>query len=232
MNYNLFLIVLGMSGVSYILLSLLWYTWRLGIGPTPSTHQARQAITKTVFDLCIQLQSVSKQIQQQDRSTSVKPLGSHHAIKIYELGSGWGGLSIHLAKQLNRCSLNTNSFFTSLVHIKGYELALIPYAYSKAFMCFHQLRSGTIQAQATQKVQVSFYKRDFITVLEDLEPNSVMIAYLCPKQMERIAMSLEQTERTGTAYLLSLTFALPRHQAISVERLPTVFKDRLYLYCI
>ena len=232
MHYNLFLIVIGLSGVSYILLSLLWYTWRLGIGPTPSTHQARQAITKTVFEICTRLHSVSEQIQQQGRSASIKPLDSNHAINIYELGSGWGGLSIHLAKQVNRYSLHTNQSFTSQVHIKGYELAFIAYAYSQIYRCFHQLLSSAMQGQETQKVQLSFYKRDFITVLEDLEPNSVMIAYLCPKQMERIAIYLEQTERTETAYLLSLTFALPRHQAISVERLPTVFKDQLYLYRI
>ena len=118
------------------------------------------------------------------------------------------------------------------MHIKGYELALIPYAYSQAYRCLHQLWSSAIQNQETQKVQVRFYNKDFLSVLGDLEPNSIMIAYLCPKQMERIAMSLEQTERTGMVYLLSLTFALPRHQTISVERLPTVFKDRLYLYCI
>ena len=55
MDYNLLLIIIGICAVSYILLSLLWYTWYLGIGPTASSHIARQIMIKHVLELCTKL---------------------------------------------------------------------------------------------------------------------------------------------------------------------------------
>ena len=232
MDYNLLLIIIGICGVSYILLSLLWHTWHLGIGPTASSHTARQIITQHILELCNKINqpdALDRQVQPNQRECSRTP----EFMKVYELGSGWGGLSIYLAQQI---TLNVERMggrsLTSPISIRGYELAFLPYLCSKLHWKLHQLWNSAFQTQTIQPVRLTFHNTDFIPLIESLEPKGILFTYLCPKQMNRIADVLAQTEKPMDIYLLSLTFALPGHQAVHMERLPTVFRDPLYLYLI
>ena len=232
MDYNLLLIIIGICAVSYILLSLLWYTWYLGIGPTASSHIARQIMIKHVLELCTKLNQQDT-LDKQTQPYLTKESKPSTIIKVYELGSGWGGLSISLARQiilydkkLGRSRLNTP------IWIQSYELAFIPYLYSKLYWHLHQTWNKAFQAQAVYPVRLIFQNTDFMPSIADLEAESILIAYLCPKQMMRIADRLAQIDQPLGIYLLSLTFALPGHQAIHVERIPNVFRDPLYLYLI
>ncbi len=68
MEWVLFLILL-----LFFLLNILWYSWRYGITPTPTSSKVRRAILKAL------------------------PLTVDG--KIVELGSGWGHLALALAKR-------------------------------------------------------------------------------------------------------------------------------------
>ncbi|MAD60443.1 MAG: hypothetical protein CMH49_02870 [Myxococcales bacterium] len=240
MDYNLLLIMIGICGVSYILLSLLWYTWYLGIGPTASSHIARQIMIKRVLELRTQLNqqdTLDKQTQPH-LTKDPKPLNS---VKVYELGSGWGGLSVSLAQQsILYDKKQGRSRLTTPIWIQSYELAFIPYLYSKLYWHLHQIWNKAFQAQTEAQAQTQtilpvrliFQNTDFISSIASLEAKSILMAYLCPKQMTRIADRLAQINQPLGIYLLSLTFALPGHQAIHVERIPNVFRDPLYLYLI
>ena len=232
-DFSLWALILVVCGLCYVLLSLLWSTWRLGIGPTTSGLRARQDIAHLVVDL------VSKQHFKQAVALDLLPTTTQEIAPktqyIYELGSGWGGLSFYLAQTLKSHLTNVEEVEQLQILIKGYELAKVPCLSAKFIQKLRQVLSFRIQKkQAASSVSISlvFVQQDFISELDQVEAGAVLIAYLCPKQMERIAQFLQNREKPIGAYLISLTFALPGHQAVQTKRVANLFRDPLYLYLI
>jgi len=232
-DFSLWALILVVCGLCYVLLSLLWSTWRLGIGPTTSGLRARQDIAHLAVYL------VSKQSFKQAVALDLLPTSTQEIAPktqyIYELGSGWGGLSFYLAKTLKSHLTKGEEIEQLQILIKGYELARVPYLSAKLIQKLRQVLSFSPQKkQAASSVSISsvFTQQDFITELNQVEAGAVLIAYLCPKQMERIAEVLRHRDDPLGVYLISLTFALPGHQAVQTKRVANLFRDPLYLYLI
>ena len=237
-DFSLWALILVVCGLSYVLLSLLWSTWRLGIGPTTSGLRARQDIAHLAADLV--LEQPFNQVIALDSLSSATQKSAPKTQYIYELGSGWGGLSFYLAKTLKSYLAKVEEVEQLQILIKGYELAQVPYVSAKIIQNLRQVLSFSLQnkqatkeqATSSAKISLDFIQQDFITELDQVEAGAVLIAYLCPKQMERIAEALRQRDKPIGAYLISLTFALPGHQARQTKRVANLFRDPLYLYLI
>ena len=89
----------------FVLLSIVYFSWRYGISPMPSTKSAIGAIVDLV-----PVKKGSKEELKKDPKKDPKI--------IVDLGSGWGSLVFSLAKKF------PNS------HIIGYEISFIPYLFS------------------------------------------------------------------------------------------------------
>jgi 16S rRNA A1518/A1519 N6-dimethyltransferase RsmA/KsgA/DIM1 with predicted DNA glycosylase/AP lyase activity len=76
---------------------------------------------------------------------------------IYELGSGWGGLALKIAKANPQAK------------VCAFELSLIPWVYSKLFVRAKNLR---------------FYRKDFFK--EDFRRAPCLVCYLFPEAMKRL----------------------------------------------
>lgn len=181
-----------------ILLSLLWYYIRLGIGPTPSGHKARRLLVQTCLN----------EISERSQTRS---------LTIHELGFGWGGLTIALMRVLNRSETRGMS-----ISIKGYELSLIPYYVTRLLF---SLRPSSF-------IALSLLHQDGVEALKQTQDGDLVLCYLCPRQMRRIADLSQSGTIPGALTLISLLFALPDHQPTRVTYLNNVYRDPVYLYQI
>ena len=194
---------------SILLLSLTYSLWRLGIGPTPSGRMARQMIIDIIL---AQLTEVRPRSVDTNQSLPTRPT-------IYELGSGWGGLTFMLAQYIQKkIDLKPSP------SIKAYELSLVPFFWSALL-----LRIKYYFKYITMPVELS--RRDLIESLDLLRSGDIVICYLCPQQMQRMSDNL-QAEPPKGAWLITLTFALPQYDAVLVKRLDNLYRDPLYLYQI
>lgn len=83
---------------------------------------------------------------------------------IYELGSGWGGLAVQIAKTFPHAK------------VVAFELSPIPYLWSKI--------------QSFKMKNLKFYRKDFLKV--DLSTADTMVCYLFPKGMELLEKKLQK----------------------------------------
>lgn len=83
---------------------------------------------------------------------------------IYELGSGWGGLAVQIAKTFPHAK------------VVAFELSPIPYLWSKI--------------QSFKMKNLKFYRKDFLKV--DLSTADAMVCYLFPKGMELLEKKLQK----------------------------------------
>jgi 16S rRNA A1518/A1519 N6-dimethyltransferase RsmA/KsgA/DIM1 with predicted DNA glycosylase/AP lyase activity len=116
-----------------------------------------------------------------------------------DLGSGWGGMLSMLAKRYPQA------------RIIGYEQSWIPFFWSK-LTCRHP--------------NIEIYCSDFLSV--EYPKDAVLLCYLCPKGMRRIANGL----RGQAAWLISHTFALPQNTPIALCTLSDVYKSPIYIYSL
>lgn len=158
-------------------LSIVWSTCRTGISPMPSSKKARDEVLRLVDD------------------TGLGPL--------FELGSGWGGLLILLAKKYpNR-------------KIVGYEVSLIPWLVSVLLKKILKLKNIEVQ------------RKNFLQ--EDLSSASVLICYLHPRGMSAISEKLS-SDTVSANFLISNTFALPSFQPVKTVRLTDIYNSPIYFY--
>jgi len=158
-------------------LSIVWWTLRTGISPMPSSKKAMDAMLDLIPP------SVSR--------------------PIYELGSGWGGLTLVLAKRYPNVS------------VVGFELSPLPWAVS------------VLRAHLSRRKNVTFRRRDFFEC--DLSKAQVLVCYLYPGGMERLGEKL--TDKMGAdGTLISNTFRLPGCTPETVVELTDVYRNRVYRY--
>lgn len=197
----IFAVVLG----SIILLSITYNFWRLGIGPTPSGSGPRQLIIEYTI----------RQLEEDFNCHSSAPSPT-----IYELGSGWGGLTFTIAEQVQKYpSLKSQTM------LRAYELSIVPLLCSKIVLNIYQrLKHITLPTQIIY--------RDFIEVFDMVNQGDILICYLCPQQMQRISKRLQANQDPMGVYLITLTFALPDHNAVLIKRTTNLYRDPLYFYQI
>lgn len=146
-------------------------TFRLGITPMPTSNKAGKILIESVGNGLV-----------------------------YELGSGFGSLSIALSKN-NR--------------VFSFEKALIPW-----------LTSLFLKA-LSKRENLSIYKKDIFQV--DLSNADIVICYLYPKAMQKLAPKFEQELKNG-ALVLSNSFHLPGKKPEKVIEVNDWMRSRIYCY--
>ena len=158
-------------------LSIVWSTLKVGISPMPSSRKARNAIIKLIDD------------------TGNGP--------VYELGSGWGGLALLLAKRFPKRS------------IISYEVSFIPWLISVIFQKLLRIDN------------LKIYRKDFLRA--DLSEAEVIVCYLHTEGMQQIADKLKDEEQ-GNCFLISSTFALPGYPIDRSVQINDFYKSPVYRY--
>lgn len=137
------------------------------------------------------------------RARILATLSEDTAGPIYELGFGWGNLAFALADRFPNAE------------VIGYELSPVPYLVS------------LLRQRLFPRQNLSFRREDFFSV--PLEQASVIVCYLCPPLMRRLARKLEREAKPGTL-VLSNTFSIPDWSATAVHPLHDLYDNRVYAY--
>ena len=164
-------------GILLVVLSIAWSTARVGISPTPSSGKARDVMIELLAD------------------TSTGP--------VYDLGSGWGGLVIRLARKYPDRK------------IVGYEVSLVPWLVSVFFKKI--LRLGNLE----------IYKKNFLQA--DLSGADVLVCFLHTDGMCQLAQKLT-AEEGFNGFLISNYFALPSCQPEVSMRINDFYQSPIYCY--
>jgi len=159
--------------------STVYYTIILGISPMPSSRKARLAIV--------------------DAIKRYKP----EAGRIYELGSGWGGVCRMIARNFPNAQ------------VIGLELSVIPLLWSR-------LRKGLSKERI-----VSIRYADIMG--QSLGDAEVIITYLYTGAMRKLAGKFERELLPG-ALIISNTFALPGWMPIETVKLKDIYHTPIYIY--
>ena len=123
--------------------------------------------------------------------------------EIYELGSGFGTLAIPLAKQYPE------------LKITGFEMSPVPWLIA------------TVRGRILGLKNLRFKRADFLQA--DLRPASLLVSYLYPGGMEKIAQRLPALG-PDKRYFLSHTFALPGYAPIQTAQASDLYRSPIYLY--
>jgi len=170
--------------------SIVWSTITLGISPMPSSNKARQAMLQMMDEIDLEA----------DTHIKTGP--------IFEMGCGWGGLLILLAKKYPTRD------------IVGYELSLIPWLVT------------LLRAKLLGLKNIRLHRQDFLQA--DLSSASVIICYLFPEGMKALECKLQQSELNKEnrtfVYLISNNFSLPSHNPIKSIQLNDLYQSPIYLY--
>lgn len=157
--------------------SIVWYTVRIGISPMPSSAKATAAM----------LQIMPPRV-----------VGT-----IYEMGAGWGGMGIALARKYPDRA------------VVGYELSPIP------------ARFAQIRARLFGVANIEFRRADFMAA--DLRDAGLVVCYLFPGGMKTLTSKLTKELADGTT-VVSNTFRLPNWQADETITLSDIYKTPVYRY--
>ncbi len=163
----------------FVAVSVIFFTLRTGISPMPSSMSARRAMLKLVKE--------------------------EEAGTLYELGSGWGGLAVSLARRFPES------------RVIGYELSPVPLAYSILVARFLQLRNLTYRRTDFQN-----------TTFED---DAHLFCYLFPGGMESLAQKLNNTQN-GPVTIISHTFRLPGFEPDETIQLEDMYGSTVYRYAV
>ncbi|MBV71501.1 MAG: hypothetical protein CMH52_09125 [Myxococcales bacterium] len=158
-------------------LSIVWFTLKTGISPMPSSNQV-------IGEVCSLAQA--------------NPVAS-----VYELGSGWGGLAIAIAKANPKSA------------VVGYEMSTLPWLFSS-------LRNHLSGAK-----NLTLIRRDFMQT--NLTDADLIVCYLYPEAMKRLADHL-RTQLKGDITVISNTFRLPGFQPKMTVFMTDMYRTPLYLY--
>jgi len=197
------------TALCLVLLDLALYTARLGIGPTPSGKRARASLIECCVRELERLRGSEAQVGAE--------------LTIYELGSGWGGLSFALGAHLEAHE-----------RLIAFELAFSPYCLSRVALSCMRLRSPAHARDA----KLSFERRDLIEVVERLQQaelqkqggRTLLVCYLCPQQMRRLSEALTKAKLPRGVSLVSLLFTLPGFSAVEEHRASNLYQDPIWVY--
>jgi phospholipid N-methyltransferase len=157
--------------------SVLLGAFRFGIGPVPSAAAARAVMLERV-----------------DPET---------AGTIVELGAGWGGLALQLAKRCPKAQ------------VIAFEASLVPALFCRFRFSLSKADNVTVRHQ------------DFMRC--DLSSSQLLVCYLFRGGMQALERKLKQELPPG-AQLISLTFALPNTPHTRVDYASDLYRSPVYEY--
>ncbi len=160
--------------------SYLYYDWKLGAASVPSSPAAGRAVAELV---------------------------PPEASCVVDLGSGWGGMAIKVARARPQTK------------VIGIEYALPPYAFSR----LRQLFNPSLK-------NLSFLRTDLFKY--PLAPVSAVICYMPPEMMERLAPKLAGELRPG-AIIISNSAGLPGQTPEKTVDVPALLlAEKIFIYRI
>lgn len=142
---------------------------------------------------------------------------NYQEVTIHELGFGWGGLLFELSQR------RLTEGWSSVTSVQGYELAILPYLWLT-------LRLRLWMSHRSNSEEIQLYRSDCLQAFERAKAGDVLVCYLCPAQMKRIADHLRRHQPEAELYLISLTFALPGHEPIERSTVNNLYGDPIYTY--
>lgn len=157
--------------------SIVVVSLRVGISPMPSSREARVAM--------------------------IELLPKNLSGQIHELGSGWGGLALALARAFPRCT------------IVATEASLVPFLFSRALVTVSGARN------------VRIAHGDFMSA--PLGKASAVVCYLFTGGMTRLAPKVEQECAVGTL-VVSKAFAMPGWTPMKKRTLDDLWHTPIFLY--
>ena len=123
---------------------------------------------------------------------------------LYELGAGFGTLALPLAREFPQTK------------VISYELSWFPWWVAR------------LRASIARLDNLCVRRADFLQA--DLSDADLLICYLYPGAMHRLAAKLENEPCHG--HMISNTFALPGYQPVETHRLRDLYKSPIYLYTL
>jgi len=160
-----------------VAVSIAWGTFRTGISPMPSSRRARKAM----------LLRLPRDLRG----------------RVYDLGSGWGGLAIAIARAHPRSE------------VIGYEISTVPVLCARVF------------ARLLRVDNVRFERRDFFA--SDYRDAAAIVTYLFPDGMAKLCMKLEEELPVGTP-VISNTFRVPGWEPERTTTMRDFHRTRIYAY--
>lgn len=158
--------------------SVIYHTFYNGISPMPTSPRVLREILTLVDTL--------------------KPDS-----EIIELGSGWGTITLPLARRNPDCS------------VRAFENSPVPWLWTRILGGFFRHKNLTIR-------RCDFFR-------ESIESSEIIICYLSPSIMKRLRPKLE-AELANGAYVISNTFSIPGWRPFQVITVPDLYLSRIYLY--
>ncbi|WP_052723560.1 class I SAM-dependent methyltransferase [Paenibacillus wulumuqiensis] len=214
----------------FVLLSIVYYSWRNGISPLPSSLILRRQVEQEVKRLAAVQQAIGRYAAagKESRSTA-SPLAApvydpvHIGIQqrtsssttvaedkvpvqgplIIEAGSGWGTMALHLARYCQPC------------RVVGIENSLVPLVVSR------------LLALLPGRAPIRLIRGDMYEYA--YEQGDLIVCYLFPGAMTRLNPILRERTRPGT-YIISVYFALPDWEPEQVITCQDVHRTRIYIY--
>jgi len=123
--------------------------------------------------------------------------------RIYELGSGWGGMAFELAGRYPNHQ------------VIGYEVSLLPWAFSR------------LRLMVQPRANLSFLWESFAGA--NLSDAGLVVCYLFPSAMQELAVKFEQELHPG-ALVLSNTFAIRDWRPLDELTAMDQYASKVYLY--
>lgn len=161
-----------------ITLLIVFGTVRNGIiGPSPTTQKQKRAIFTA--------------------------LPEEVAGNIYELGSGWGGLAVALARRYPQCN------------VTGVENSPVPFLYAR------------LRRQFARLPNLHFHWGNLLD--ESLENAALIVCYLHTGAMKRLKVKLEK-ELHGDTIIVSNTFSFHGWEAIRTVEINDIYRSRVFVY--
>lgn len=157
--------------------SILAYTLVTGISPYPTSRTVRQ--------------------------TMIRGLPSDLRGTVLELGSGWGGLLLAIARHLPHCT------------VEGYERSPVPWLVSRLRVALAGLSNVRVR------------RADFFS--NRLPPASAVVCFLYTGAMERLGPKLKEELEEG-ALVISNTFSIPSWIPAQETRVEDLYGTRVYSY--
>lgn len=199
------LLIVGLLAV----LSIVYYSWRNGISPLPSSLLIRSKVAEEVLRLS-KLQELDRplfKLEIDDPVERYSMIQQHMEYKtrpktMIETGSGWGTLAIFLAKHCPDYA------------VQGIENSLIPLWIARLWSRF-------------EKVPVTFIRGDMYQY--PYEEADMIICYLFPGAMKRLSTILRE-QAVAYTYIISVYFALPDWTPEKVIQCVDIHRTKIYIY--
>ena len=189
--------IAAVSTVILIAISLIYWTVRNGISPMPSSFIARRLILSLIDDLAVAIENESGERIQDPRRTALSPT-------LLEPGSGWGTLSVPLARRLPTWS------------VCGYESSPVPYLFSRLYSWWLGCSN------------LALIRKDFTDVR--FSSAKIIVCYLFPEGMQTIKEKVVNEFRGTPVYIISNTFGVSGWKPVKTITADNIFRTKIYLY--